>query len=144
MTYHLLPKPEPISILGCWEPHLAPFTDVAGYSGLGHFFLFDSKSGEFAVLHPFHQAYKSYGKFVSVAAFESEILKDPGFSEYVLKPDHQAAIQLLIGKRKTDEVYIPEPYPFVGGSEAPETYSKGNVWVFAELVGMFQGLTPSP
>ncbi len=136
MTYSLLQPPRPISALGCWEPELPAFTHVVGYSGLGHFFLYNAESGEYAVLHPFRQAYKNYGKFDSVAAFEAAVLKDPGFSAYGLKPEHQAAIRKRLGPLAAEEVYIPNPYPFLGGREEPETYTKGNVWVFAELVGM--------
>jgi len=75
----------------------------------------------------------------SVAAFEAAILLDPGFSEYVLRPTHQAAIQDRLGPLQAEEVYIPEPYPFLGGTEEPDTYNKGNFWVFASLVGMSHG-----
>lgn len=30
---------------------------------------------------------------------------------------------------------MPVPYPMLGGSGAPETYDKGNVWVFLDIVG---------
>ncbi|MCB4362704.1 DUF1851 domain-containing protein [Hydrogenophaga taeniospiralis] len=139
MSYFLLQPPRPTSALGCWESQLPAFTHVIGYSGLGHFFLFDQRKNEYAVLYPFRQAYKSYGSFVSLEAFESEVLEDVGFSEYVLKPGHQAAIQERLGPLGAEEVYIPEPYPFLGGTEEPDTYSKGNFWVFAELVGMSHG-----
>jgi hypothetical protein len=143
MTYTLLQPARPISALGRWESQLPGFTHVVGYSGLGHFFLHNQALGEFAVCHPFRQAYKNYGSFKSVAAFEATILLDEGFSEYVLKPAHQAAIQSRLGPLKAEEVCIPEPYPFLGGSEEPETYGKGNFWVFAELVGLCHGFDQS-
>lgn len=139
MTYRLFPQAEPVSVLGCWEPNLSPFTHVVGYSFLGHFFLTNVEIHEFAVLHPFRRAYKSYGRFDSVDEFEDVILKDPGFDEYVLKLRHQAAIRAAVGELGNDEVYIPEPYPFLGGSEEPDTYAKGNAFVFAELVGRCHG-----
>ena len=92
------------------------------------------------MFYPFRQAYKSYGAFVSLEAFESEVLQDVGFSEYVLKPGHQATIRERLGPLEAEEVYIPEPYPFLGGTEEPNTYPKGNFWVFAELVGISHGL----
>ncbi|PSK26501.1 T6SS immunity protein Tdi1 domain-containing protein, partial [Nocardia seriolae] len=39
-----------------------------------------------------------------------------------------------------DQVYIPTPYPFLGGTKAPETYEIGDVWVFLDIVA--QMLTP--
>jgi hypothetical protein len=139
MTYSLLQLRRPISALGCWVPHLAAFTHVVGYSGIGHFFLLGEETSEYAVLHPFRQAYKSYGRFESVATFEGGILSDPVFAEHVLRPGHQAAIRKLLGPLEAEEVYIPRPYPFLGGSEEPHTYMKGNVWVFAEIVGQSHG-----
>lgn len=139
MTYRLLSPPVPVSTLGCWEPHVAPFTQLVGYSKLGHVFLFNELTNEFAVLHPFRQAYKNYGRFESVAEFESKILSDSGFSEYVLKPAHQLAIQTLLGVLTDEDIYIPTPYPFLGGSEEPDTYIKGNIWTSIEIVGMSHG-----
>jgi len=139
MTYSLLQLPKPISALGCWVPHLPGFTHVVGYSGIGHFLLLGEETNDYAVLHPFPQAYKSYGRFESVATFEREILTDPGFAEHVLRLEHQAAIRQLLGPLGAEEIYIPRPYPFLGGTEEPDTYMKGNVWVFAELVGQSHG-----
>ena len=140
MTYSLFQSSRPIADLGCWESQLSAFTHIVGYSGLGHFFLYDERENEYAVCYPFLQAYKNYGKFESVSAFEGAILMDPGFSEYVLKPTHQSAIRDRLGPLQAEEVYIPEPYPFLGGTEEPNTYNKGNFWAFASLVGMSHGL----
>ena len=140
MTYRLIPIPRPVGDLGCWEAHLASFTHVVGYSGLGHFFLHDAATGDFAVLHPFKQSWKNYGPFETVAAFQATILDDEGFAEYVLRPRHQDTIRQRLGALREDQVYIPEPYPFLGGDETPESYSIGDVWTFAELVGLCHGL----
>lgn len=139
MTYVLLPEPLPTSALGCWEPELPAFTHVVGFSGLGHFFLSNRESGEFGVCHPFRKAFKNYGTFGSVAEFEARILKDEGFAEHVLRPGHQAAIARRLGPLAPGEVYIPQPYPFLGGSEEVDTYAKGDFWAFAELVGLCHG-----
>lgn len=140
MTYSLLPSPRPTTALGCWESQLPSFTHVVGYSWLGHIFLLNEETDEYAVLYPFRQAYKGYEMFNSLVEFESAVLKDEGFAEYVLKPDHQTAIRELVGPLNAEEIYIPLPYPFLGGTELPDIYSKGNVWTFAELVGMSHGL----
>lgn len=100
-------------------------------------------SGDFGVLHPFRNAYKNYGAFESTAEFEKTILRDEGFAEYVLRPDHQAAIAAVLGPPGPEEIYIPQPYPFLGGSEEVDTYAKGGFWVFAELVGMSHGFGSS-
>lgn len=43
MTYVLFHEPQPIERLGCWQRKLPPFTHVAGYSGVGHFFFITPK-----------------------------------------------------------------------------------------------------
>jgi hypothetical protein len=137
--YVLIP-PTSSSKIDCWAEHFQKFDTIVGYSNLGHFFLRASSDNQYIVLHPLKKAAKSYGVFESVLAFENTILKEPGFSIYVLRSEHIALIQKRIGPLKNDEVYIPVPYPFIGGSDKPETYSKGNVWVFMNIVSQMQGL----
>ncbi len=120
-------------------PHFHGFDTVVGYSDLGHIFLANRRTGEHAVLHPFKFAVKSYGVFADTAAFVDEVLREPVFAQYVLQPDHVAAIRDLEGPLGTDQVYIPVPYPILGGTEEPETYKAGDVWVFLDLVGQVLG-----
>nr|WP_232542168.1 T6SS immunity protein Tdi1 domain-containing protein [Nocardia bovistercoris] len=99
----------------------------------------DSASSEFAVLHTYRAAAKGYGAFGDVAEFADEVLRDPGFAGYVLRNDHVAAIRELLGPLADEQVYIATPYPFLGGSEEPDTYSVGQVWVFLDVVGQLLG-----
>ncbi len=139
--YFLAPKPLPSAeVIACWAPHFKKFDEVVGYSVQGHFFMRSSKDQEYIVLHPFHRGAKAYGKFDSLAAFEASLLKEPGFESYVLQPEHVAAIEKVVGPVQWGEVYIPRPYPFLGGSGEPDTYSKGDVWVFMDIVGQFHDL----
>jgi len=140
VTYHLI-SPQPSEVLGPWAPHFAKFSEVVGYSCLGQFFLRDPSSNEYIVLHPFKRAAKSYGAHNSVGDFEATVLKDAGFAEYVLRPAHVEAIAKRLGGLAPDEIYIPTPYPFLGGREAPETYAKGDALVFASIVGQMHGLS---
>ena len=63
MTYSLLRPPRPLSAMGSWELQLPGFTHLVGYSGLGHFFLFNQETREYEVCYPYRKAYKSYGSF---------------------------------------------------------------------------------
>ncbi|MHA6833485.1 T6SS immunity protein Tdi1 domain-containing protein [Ralstonia pseudosolanacearum] len=67
------------------------------------------------------------------------MLKDSDFALHVLRPSHQAAIAQRLGFLGQNEVYIPKPYPFLGGTDEPESYEKGDFWVFVELVGICHG-----
>lgn len=96
------------------------------------------------MLHPFTAAAKSYGRFASIEEFADTVLRDPGFATHVLLPDHVAEIRALLGPLGEDQVYIPTPYPFLGGSMAPDTYTTGDIWTFLELVAQFHGLDAAP
>nr|WP_246475080.1 T6SS immunity protein Tdi1 domain-containing protein [Pseudomonas folii] len=133
----------PSSDLGSWAPNFPEHTEVVGYSSLGHFFLRSPDDQDYIVLHPFKRAAKSYGSFESVEEFETEILKEPGFDLHVLRSDHVAELFQHLGPLAEDQVYIPKPYPFLGGSEALETYEKGDAWVFMQVVAHMHGLDGS-
>lgn len=135
-----LTGPLPAERLGFWAGQFPKYDTIAGYSSLGHFFLRASTDNEYIVLHPFKKAAKSYGTFADAGAFEAAVLKDAGFAEYILRPDHVARIGKRLGPLASEEIYIPEPYPFLGGGEEPESYAKGNVWVFMDIVAQMQGL----
>ncbi len=137
---YVLTKPMPAERIGCWANSFSDYDEIVGYSNLGHFFLRSKKSNEYIVLHPFKKSAKSYGVFKDVQAFKKSILDDEGFSEYVLRPSHVAEISKRIGALKNNEIYIPAPYPFMGGSESPATYKKGDVWVFMDIVAQMQGI----
>jgi hypothetical protein len=137
---YVLTSPTPSEEIGCWADHFAKYDTIVGYSVLGHFFLRSSKDNEYAVLHPFKKAAKSYGVFPNAFAFEKAVLRNAGFAEQVLRPDHVAAVRQVVGPIKKNEVFIPMPYPFIGGSDKPETYGKGDVWVFMDIVAQMQGL----
>ena len=58
----------------------------------------------------------------------------------MIDPTHVRAVADYVGPLGDLEVYIPCPYPMAGGSCEPDTYEKGNVWVFMELVGITHGI----
>ena len=126
----------------CWANQFPQHSEIVGYSRLGHVFMRDPASDEYIVLHPFKGAAKSYGSFESAGEFEASVLKDAGFMEYVLRPSHVAAIRERLGSLDKDQVYIPQPYPFIGGDESVESYDKGDIWVMLQIVGQMGGICP--
>ncbi|MEI6893627.1 MAG: T6SS immunity protein Tdi1 domain-containing protein [Colwellia sp.] len=127
---------EPISsdAIGHWIKDYPLYEQIIGYSNLGHIFLFSPSKSDYAVFYPFKAAAKSYGTFNSISEFEKEILQDEGFSQYVLNADHAQKISKAIGTLNENEVYIPKPYPFLGGDESADSYEKGNIWTMLDLV----------
>ncbi|WP_460717969.1 T6SS immunity protein Tdi1 domain-containing protein [Nocardia heshunensis] len=125
-------------VMPAWAEHYPRYDMVIGYSDLGYAFLMSSRTGEYGILDPYSPGVKDYGVFTDAAAFVSEVLFDPNVITYVLQPGHVAEIRRRLGPLGEGEVYIATPYPFLGGSEAPESYQKGGVWVFFDLVAQAQ------
>ncbi len=127
-------------VMPAWAPHYPRFDTVVGYSDLGHAFLMSTRTGEYGLLDPYSPGVKVYGPFAELADFVDRVLFDPDVVTYVLQPHHVSAIRARLGALAADEVYIATPYPFLGGSEAPESYDRGGVWVFFDLVAQAHGM----
>jgi hypothetical protein len=127
-------------VMPAWTDHLARFDTVVGYSDLGHAFLMSTRTGEYAILDPYSPGFNSYGACADQTEFIDRVLFDPNVITHILQPPHVQAIRDRLGPLGPDEVYIAAPYPFLGGSEDPESYHKGGVWVFFDLVAQAQGL----
>ena len=127
---------EPIrsNVIGHWIKDYPLYEQIVGYSSLGHIFLFNPSQSDYAVFYPFKAAAKSYGTFNSISEFEKEVLQDEGFSLFVLNADHVQEISKAIGTLNENEVYIPKPYPFLGGDEGVGSYEKGNIWTMLDVV----------
>ncbi|BFM22419.1 T6SS immunity protein Tdi1 domain-containing protein [Gilvimarinus japonicus] len=121
----------------CWSNSFPEYTEIIGYSSLGHVFMRSAEQSDYVVLHPFNAAAKSYGVFASVKAFEEKILREESFELFVLRSDHVNEVAEKLGPLQKEEVYIPTPYPFLGGDEAVDSYSKGNIWIMLDIVGQF-------
>ncbi len=137
--YVLFESPKPLDDFGGWGGNVGNFDQVVGYSFLGHMFVTMSISPEYAVLHPFRESYKQYGQFSDVAEFRHNILDDAGFAEYVLRPLHVERLAAILGPLAKDQVYIPLPYPHLGGDESLESYTTGKFREFMILVAASHG-----
>lgn len=129
--------------LGLWSKHIKQYDQIIGYSSLGHVFLRNEGTNEYAVFHPIKAASKSYDEHPSIEEFEEKVLKDASFSEYVLRAGQMASLSEELGPLENDEVYIPQPIPLLDGAEAagaPKRYAKGDVWDFIEVIGQLHGL----
>jgi len=140
-SYMLFPSPEPVSKLGVWERHAGNFTDVVGYSALGDFFLRDPKTGQYAVIFAIDPELVPLSIFDN-KEFNSGYLQQDAVREKVLREERVKSIIELLGPLSIGQVYIPVPYPFLGGDESPNSYVIGDVWTYADVVGQMQGLEP--
>jgi hypothetical protein len=51
-----------------------------------------------------------------------------------------AQLEKRLRRLKNEEVDLPAPLPFLGGSGKLPKYEKGCLWTFLEMVGLFRGL----
>lgn len=139
-SYNLISPLKASEYMTCWSLHYPNYTQVFGYSSLGHVFLRDPVLKNYIVLHPYKGAAKSYGEHDSIAEFERAVLKEDSFAYFVLDTERVAELNQRIGPPGEEEVFIPTPYPFIGGNESLQSYDKGNVWVMLSIVAELRGL----
>jgi hypothetical protein len=138
--FFILEEPLPVDYcLGCWAKHMGRFSQVAGHTSFGDVFLLDPDTGQYAVLTPIT------GERFPTDIYDrdrllNEFLTDPGIIERFARPDDVAKLKKRLGPLKKEEVYLPAPLPGLGGSGALSEYTKGGVWTFIEMVGLFRGL----
>jgi hypothetical protein len=138
--YRLLPQTKSAVFIGCWK-RVAPMADeIVGYSSLGLIFLTDSKTREYFVLFPFEGIAKAYGVYASISDFQRAVLEEPHFATEALQRAHVARVRRRLGRLGEDEIYIPAPYPLLGGTAEVDTYDKGNIWVFVDIVAEMLGI----
>lgn len=134
-----LEEPHPLTELPPLGGNLGSFTHYVGYSVLGHVLIANPESGEFGVHYPLQNGFKSYGSMPR-EQFQRQVLDDPGFRDFAVPADHIARVAAHAGPLDPGQVYMPVPYPFLGGSGAPETYDRGHFGVFISLVSQMQGM----
>jgi hypothetical protein len=136
----LLDPPRPADDLGCWSEVVGRFSQVVGHTSFGNFFLLDPNSQQCALLYSIEPELIPT-QFVGIESFGSRFLTDPGIIAHLGRPEDISVLEKRLGKLGTDEVYIPCPYPFLGGNTRDlDSYQKGKAWTFVDLVGQMQGV----
>lgn len=143
--YVFLPEFLPLSELEPWEGNLGIFTHVFGHSLLGHLFLWSGQDGgRYGMAHPYQKGFKDYGPFPSPADFQRQILEDAYVRMVIFREQGLAELEQRLGPAGPGQVYMPVPYEILGGSGALDTYDKGDLAVWASIVGQVHGLTARP
>jgi hypothetical protein len=135
----LFAQPQPTTQLGCWDDIVSGFRSIVGYTAWGDFILRSPVTGQFAILYAFEPELVPLS-FYDDEAFKNEYLTAPQIQDHLIRPARLAAVEARLGPLAEGEVFIPEPYPFIGGLCEPESYAKGGVWTFIDLVGQLQGV----
>jgi Domain of unknown function (DUF1851) len=137
--FRLLDPPRSVEDLGCWSAVTSQFSLVVGFTAFGNFFLRNPATGQYAVLYTIGPELVPTN-FQSSENFQSAFLSDEGIIRHLGRPSDVAALESRLGSLAPNQVYFPVPYPFLGGSGELDTFDKGDVWVFADLVGQSQGV----
>ena len=130
--YRILDNIKEKTYLDAWATVTGDFDQIKGYSELGDIFLINSKTNEVGILLTMANAFHPMGYF-DWGKFEKEIIENTNFQEDVLHKSLIEEIRNHCGKLSNDQVYIATPFPCIGGSGAPETYKKGDLWVYLAL-----------
>ena len=138
-NYLILPEPASTEELGCWSGVTNEFTQVLGYTNFGNFFLKNPGTDQIAILYTIEPEVVPTN-FTDLNELIEALLNDKDIEAQLLRSSDTAILIKRLGNLLDEEVFFPEPYPFLGGTGELESYSKGNVWVFADLVGQSQGV----
>jgi hypothetical protein len=138
-NYLILHEPTSVEELGCWSGVTNEFTEVLGYTNFGNFFLRNPDSKQIAILYTIEPEVVPTN-FIDIDELLKAITDDKDIESELIRSSDTAMLIKRLGSLSEEEVFIPEPYPFLGGTGELESYSKGNVWVFADLVGQSQGI----
>lgn len=143
IMYRLLLQSTAVSqAMGRWANFVGEFDEVFGYGYLGDVFLRNAASGQCAVLFTVNPEIVALG-MNSITAFIDSFLAHPETRRLILKEEKVAEIESRLGSLDDGEIFIPVPFPFMGGDSSVASYKKGNFFTYMELVGELQDIEPS-
>ena len=126
-------------VMARWAATANDFDEVVGYTYLGDVFLRNSKTGQFAILFTIGPELVSLDIY-SFPEFEKSFLSHSEAIRTILQKQKLDLIEGRLGKLDGDEIYIPVPFPFMGGDRSIESYKKGNLFTYLDLVGGLQDI----
>ena len=122
------------SVLQDWTSKVGRFCRIRAYSALGTLFLQDPDSSEVSVLLPLENELIDM-QYFSWTEFVREVLTSEPFQRDALYSDKIRQLESMFGPLAESQIFIPEPYPFLGGSGELDTYTKGDLSVFLSIAG---------
>lgn len=122
-----------------WATIAKDFDELVGYTYLGDVFLRNSQTGQFSVLFTTGPELVTLD-IHSLSEFEKTFLSHPEAVRTILQKEKLELIKDRLGELAEGEIYIPVPFPFMGGDRSVASYKKGSFFTFLELIGGLQGL----
>lgn len=129
--------PKPISDFGIWSTQSSKYDLVLGYTLFGDLFLMDSSSDQLALLYVMPPELNEM-QFFGKESFLNDCLTHEIIREDVLDERKVDKLLKVVGNLDDGQIYIPEPYPFLGGNLEIESYSKGDLLTFLFIIGDLQ------
>lgn len=126
-------------VMARWAAVAKDFDEMVGYTYLGDVFLRNSKTGQFSVLFTIGPELVSLDIY-SFSEFKNSFLSHPEAIRTILQKQKLDLIEGRLGKLEGDEIYIPVPFPFMGGDRSIESYKKGRLFTYLDLVGGLQDI----
>jgi hypothetical protein len=120
-----------------WSQFVGRFQKIWAYNFFGDLFLQDPENNDIAILYTVSPELIPT-RYSSVSIFIEEVFSDPEYSDELLQPKKSSALINRLGSLNELEVYIAEPYLFLGGDGSIESYSSGNIWVYLDIIGQLQ------
>lgn len=130
-------KPKPIAEIGSWKDISKPFDLILGASLFGDLFLMDSKNQQLSLLYVMPPELIKMD-FYGQKSFIEDCLTNEIIREDVLCEAKVDQLINKVGHLDDDEIFIPEPCPFLGGDMSIDSYSKGKLTTFLSIVGDLQ------
>lgn len=138
--YRLLDQSTTVAQACCrWSSLVGDFDEVFGYSFLGDVFLRKTSSGQCAILFTVNPELVPLG-MNSISDFVDSFLAHPETKRTILQEEKIGEIEAGVGPPGEDEIFIPMPFPFLGGDNSIGSYKKGNFFTYLELVGGLQDI----
>ncbi|GHB62458.1 hypothetical protein GCM10008107_09420 [Psychrosphaera saromensis] len=130
--YHFLEEEKGKDWLDEWASITGDFDQIKAYTDLGDVFLVNSQTNEIGLLMTMANNFHEMG-FTDWNEFQEVVMSNPNFQEDVVQKSFIYKVKEHCGELGDYEVYIPTPYPCLGGSGEPETHKKGDLWVYLAI-----------
>ena len=130
--YHIFHEPKDKELLSGWLEITEGFDLIKGYTDLGDIFLINSQTNEVGILFTMQNSFEPMG-FTNWEEFYTTVMNNSDFQRDVVNCEFIEKVKSHCGDLDKEQIYIATPYPCLGGSGAPNTHKKGDIWVYLSM-----------
>ena len=130
--YVVFDEPKSADLLEGWQSITEGFDLIKAYSPLGDIFLINSSTGEIGILLTMAYGFHRMGSY-DWDSFYENVMENPNFQRDVMSRRTIDEVEKLCGPLEAGNVYIPTPYPALGGTGKPDTHKIGDLWIYLDI-----------